>query len=178
MIIIGIDTAIRKTGYGVLELTGAGSLKVLDCGVIANPAKMPHSECLRRLSGGIRELIETFHPDAASIEGAFASRNIKTAMILSLARGAVIAKLAEHRIPVYEYSPKTAKRAATGSGEASKEQVAASARPCSAAALKYSADFSNDCSTPIPSLYIHPRLYCAVTYPSLAARMYHFAASS
>ena len=46
-------------------------------------------------------------------------------MILSLARGAVIAKLAEHRIPVYEYSPKTAKRAATGSGEASKEQVAA-----------------------------------------------------
>ena len=125
MIIIGIDSAIRKTGYGVLELTGAGSLKVLDCGVIANPVKLPHSECLRRLSGGIRELIEAFHPDAASIEGAFASRNIKTAMILSLARGAVIAKLAEHRIPVYEYSPKTAKRAATGSGEASKEQVAA-----------------------------------------------------
>ena len=73
MIIIGIDTAIRKTGYGVLELTGAGSLKVLDCGVIANPVKLPHSECLRRLSGGIRELIEAFHPDAASIEGAFAS---------------------------------------------------------------------------------------------------------
>lgn len=70
-------------------------------------------------------MVEKFHPDVASIESAFADRNIKTAMILSLARGAVIAKLAEKGIPVYEYSPKTAKRAATGRGEASKEQVAA-----------------------------------------------------
>jgi len=125
MIIIGIDTAIRKTGYGVLEITGPSSLKILDCGVIANSPKLKHSECLRRLSGGIQELVNAFHPDAASIESAFASRNIRTAMILSLARGAVIARLAENGVPVYEYSPKTAKRAATGSGEASKEQVAA-----------------------------------------------------
>ena len=125
MIIIGIDTAIRKTGYGVLEMSSAGKLKVLDCGVIANTAKLRHSECLRRLSGGIGQLIDAFHPDAASIESAFVSRNIRTAMILSLARGAVIAKLAERSVPVYEYSPKTAKRAATGRGEASKEQVAA-----------------------------------------------------
>jgi len=123
MIILGIDTAIRKTGYGVLEMTGAASVKILDCGVIANSPKLKHSECLRRLSGGIQELVNAFHPDVASIESAFASRNIKTAMILSLARGAVIARLAENNVPVYEYSPKTAKRAATGNGEASKEQV-------------------------------------------------------
>lgn len=48
MIIIGIDTAIRKTGYGVLEMTGASSIRVLDCGVIANSQKLKHSECLRR----------------------------------------------------------------------------------------------------------------------------------
>ncbi len=106
-------------------MTGPGSMKVLDCGVITNKPGMKHSECLRRLSGGIAELVSAFHPDAASIESAFVSRNIKTAMILSLARGAVIAKLAEQNVPVYEYSPKTAKRAATGRGEASKEQVAA-----------------------------------------------------
>jgi crossover junction endodeoxyribonuclease RuvC len=85
---------------------------------------MPHSECLRRLSGGIRELIETYKPDTASIEDAFMSRNVKTAMILSLARGAVIATLAENNIPVYAYSPKSAKKAAVGNGAASKQQVA------------------------------------------------------
>ena len=36
----------------------------------------------------------------------------------------MIASLAESSIPIFEYSPKTAKRAAVGSGEASKEQVA------------------------------------------------------
>ncbi len=45
-------------------------------------------------------------------------------MILSLARGAVIASLAEQSVPVFEYSPKSAKRAAVGRGDASKEQVA------------------------------------------------------
>ena len=124
MIILGIDTAIRKTGYGVIRMDTPGKMEILDCGVIQNKASLPHSECLRRLSGGIRQLLDGFHPEAASIESAFVSKNIKTAMILSLARGAVIAALAENHVPVYEYSPKSAKRAATGNGEASKEQVA------------------------------------------------------
>ena len=46
-------------------------------------------------------------------------------MILSLARGAVITALAECSVPAFEYSPKSAKRAATGLGEADKSQVAA-----------------------------------------------------
>ena len=124
MIVIGIDTAMRKTGYGVLRMNSATDIEILDCGVIHNSAKLLHSECLRRLSGGIRELIEGYHPDVASIESAFVSRNMRTGMILSLARGAVIATLAENKIPVYEYSPKTAKRAATGNGSADKQQVA------------------------------------------------------
>ncbi len=124
MVILGIDTAIRKTGYGVLDMNGAGTARILDCGLIRNGASLPHSECLRRLVGGIRELIERYRPEAASIEAAFVSKNIRTAMILSLARGAVIATLAERGIPVYEYSPMNAKRAATGRGDAPKEQVA------------------------------------------------------
>ena len=124
MIVLGVDTAIRKTGYGVIDLQPGGSFKILDCGIIRNGPSLPHSECLRRLSGGIRELVSSFHPDAASLETAFVSRNIRTAMILSLARGSVITALAEMGVPAFEYSPKTAKRAATGNGEADKAQVA------------------------------------------------------
>ena len=32
MIIIGIDTAIRKTGYGVIDMRTGGSIRILDCG--------------------------------------------------------------------------------------------------------------------------------------------------
>ncbi len=124
MIILGIDPAIRCTGYSIIECQSANKIKIIDCGVIKNKQKLRHSECLRRLSGGIGELIKHFSPDYASLEEAFYGKNVKTAMILSLARGAIIAKLADHDILSYEYSPKTAKKAVTGTGNGSKEQIA------------------------------------------------------
>ena len=124
MIILGVDTAIRCTGYGVVRFNSLNSIDILDCGVIKNPQKLLHSDCLRRLAGGTRELIKTYSPAAVSIEDLFYSKNVKTAMILSLARGAVITATAELDLPIYTYSPKTAKRAAVGMGQASKEQVA------------------------------------------------------
>lgn len=124
MIVLGVDTAIRCTGYGVIDIKSGDDITVLDCGIIKNPQKALHSECLRRIAGGVRELVKTYSPEVASIEGAFYQKNVKTAMILSLARGAVITVLGENNIPVYEYAPKKAKLAVVGSGMASKEQVA------------------------------------------------------
>ncbi len=125
MIILGIDPAIRCTGYGVIDMQSSDRIAVLDCGVISNKPKMPHSECLRRLTGGIRELVAGFNPDCVSIEEAFYGKNIKTSMVLSMARGAIIAALAEVGVAVYPYSPRKAKKSVVGSGAASKDQVAA-----------------------------------------------------
>lgn len=125
MIILGIDPAIRTTGYGVIEISAVDRMRVLDCGVVSNKAGMPHSECLRRLCGGIRELLAAFNPDCAAIEDAFYGKNIKTSMVLSMARGAIVATLAEAGIPVFPYSPRKAKRATVGNGAAVKSQVAA-----------------------------------------------------
>ncbi|OGV58261.1 MAG: crossover junction endodeoxyribonuclease RuvC [Lentisphaerae bacterium GWF2_52_8] len=124
MLIIGIDTAIRCTGYGVVEMSGVNRARILDCGVIKNGDKLPHSECLRRIAGGIGELITRFKPEVASIEDAFYGKNIKTAMILSLARGAAITVAAQANIPIYAYSPRSAKKAVVGTGAATKQQVA------------------------------------------------------
>jgi crossover junction endodeoxyribonuclease RuvC len=124
MIVLGVDTAIRCTGYGVIDIKTFDDITVLDCGIIKNKTKTLHSECMRRIAGGIRELVDTYSPEVAAIEGAFFQKNVKTAMILSLARGAVITVLAENNIPVYEYAPKKAKQAVVGTGMASKEQVA------------------------------------------------------
>lgn len=124
MIIVGIDTAIRCTGYGVVDIARGGKIEILDCGVIKNKAKAPHSECLRRLFGGINELCNAVNPEAAAMESAFFHRNVKTAMILSYARGAIMTALANHSIPTYAYAPKKAKQAVVGTGNASKEQVA------------------------------------------------------
>lgn len=124
MIILGIDTAIRCTGYGVIDIRPGAAPDILDCGVIKNKANAPHSECLRRLYGGINELCNSFHPEAAALESAFYQKNIKTAMILSYARGAIMSALVNNGVPIFAYAPKKAKKAVVGTGSASKEQVA------------------------------------------------------
>lgn len=125
MIILGIDPAIRTTGYGVIkaDLQGSG-MEILDCGVIRNKPAMPHTECLRRLFGGIGELISLYSPDCAVLEEPFVGRNAKTAIILGMARGGILTALAVNNIPAYAYTPTVAKRAATGSGSADKERIA------------------------------------------------------
>ncbi len=123
MRILGVDTALRCTGYGVVD-AAKSRVEAVDCGVIKTPQKAPLSECLRRLAGGIRELVRSYSPEAASIEGAFYFRNVRTAMVLGSARGVVIAVLSEFGVPIYEYAPRRVKQAVCGYGNAGKEQVA------------------------------------------------------
>jgi crossover junction endodeoxyribonuclease RuvC len=123
MIVIGIDPALRTTGYGVIEVIGKG-FSACDCGVIGNHRKAPISECLRRLAGGIGELIHSYNPQVAAIEGGFYFKNAKTAMVLGMTRGTVVSVFAGKDIPIYEYAPRRAKQTVVGYGNATKEQVA------------------------------------------------------
>lgn len=122
MRVLGIDTALRSTGIGVVE-DKAGGLHAVDFGRIHNPQDWPHSKCLAAISEELRELIGRTQPDCAVVEGAFFSRNVRTAMILGQARGVAIAACAVAGLPVYEYSPRRVKQAIVGSGSAPKEQV-------------------------------------------------------
>lgn len=121
--ILGVDTALRTTGFGLVDVD-RNQLTAVDCGVIKTSRKAPLSECLRNLAGGIRELVENYAPDLAAVEGAFYCHNVHTAMILGTARGAVIATLAERSIPIYEYAPRKVKQSVCGYGNATKQQVA------------------------------------------------------
>ncbi|HBM17001.1 MAG TPA: crossover junction endodeoxyribonuclease RuvC [Lentisphaeria bacterium] len=123
MVILGVDTALRCTGYGIINANG-DLFKTIDCGLIKNRKELPQSKCLTRLYYGIQELVKTFKVDVAAIEGAFFGKNVRTTMILGYARGAVMTALSSLDIPIYAYSPKEVKMAAGGIGTASKEQVA------------------------------------------------------
>ena len=122
--VLGVDTALRCTGVGVLEACAAGAPRVLEYGVLRYPAARARSACLAHLQTGIARLLERHAPDAVAIEGVFFSRNARTAVILGEARGAVIAAAAQAGIPVFEYAPRRVKQALTGWGAADKTQVA------------------------------------------------------
>ncbi len=122
MRVLGIDTALRTTGVAVVEKNG-NVWRALEFGLIKNPQSAPHSECLMKLFNGVREIIARTKPDEVAVEGIFFSKNIKVAVILGEARGAVIAACGSLGVPVFEHSPRSVKQALVGFGGAHKGQV-------------------------------------------------------
>ena len=124
MIVLGIDPGSRKTGYGVIDGTAAG-YRVAGCGLIRPAVTATLHERIGQLCLGIDEVIERMKPDAVALETAFVGRNVRSALILGQVRGAVLATVLKHGLPVREYAPREIKLAVTGTGAARKEQVAA-----------------------------------------------------
>tara|TARA_X000000950_G_scaffold267330_1_gene343727 strand:+ start:1780 stop:2292 length:513 start_codon:yes stop_codon:yes gene_type:complete len=121
--ILGVDTSLRSSGVGVIEVRGSQMRAVAYGRIYNRPAEL-HSRCLLHIFEEVSELIEAHKPDCVAIEGAFFAKNAKTAMVLGQARGAVLAACARAGLPVGEHSPRRVKQALTGSGSAQKDQVA------------------------------------------------------
>ena len=122
MTVIGIDTSLRSSGYGILEVAGS-RMKALDYGAIRNGPKEPLSECLRKIHAKVAELIATHQPEVMAIEQVIYGKNAGTMLVLGEARGAVITAAVDAGVPVYEYEPRRMKKAICGNGLAEKEQV-------------------------------------------------------
>lgn len=119
---MGVDTSLRSTGLALIEARGA-RCRTLEYEVAKNPAQRPLSDCLSHLHRAVTAWLARGRPTAVAIEGIFFCKNVKTAVILGEARGAVIAACALVGAPVFEYSPRRVKQAVVGYGAAGKEQV-------------------------------------------------------
>lgn len=117
-VIIGIDPGSRRTGYGVIRLKG-NSHVYLASGYL-DLTSYPPCERLRQIYIGLRQLIDTWHPDEAAIEQVFMHENPNSALKLGQARGAAIVAL---DMPIAEYSARQVKQAVVGHGAAQKTQV-------------------------------------------------------
>lgn len=122
MIVLGVDTSLRSTGYGVLEVVGSRE-RALAYGNIPNAPKLAVSECLKAIHTRIAALIAEWNPDVLSIEKVIYGKNANTMMVLGEARGAVIVAGVEAGKPIYEYEPRRVKMSVCGNGLAEKEQV-------------------------------------------------------
>ncbi len=122
MTVLGIDTSLRSTGYGVLSVQGS-RLSMVDCGNIRNAPKLPLTACLKAIHAKVCELIAAHSPDVMAIESVIYGKNAGTMLVLGEARGAVLTAAADAGLPVYEYEPRRMKRAVCGNGLAEKEQI-------------------------------------------------------
>ena len=122
MTILGIDTSLRSSGYGVLSVEGS-RMRSLEHGNIKNAPKLPLSACLANIHSRVSELITRYNPDVLSIESVIYGKNANTMLVLGEARGAVITAGVNAGKPIYEYEPRRVKMAVCGNGMAEKIQI-------------------------------------------------------
>ena len=122
-IILGIDPGTTVMGYGILKVTG-NRTELLAMGVLDLKKYKDHYLKLQRIFARTLSLIDEFHPDCLAIKAPFFGKNVQSMLKLGRAQGVAMSAALYRDIPITEYAPLKIKMAITGSGSASKEQVA------------------------------------------------------
>ena len=116
MRVLGVDPALRATGFAVVE-----GRKLLHAETLRT--KAPLAEALAELYDATRRVISRFSPSLLALEEPIYARNPKTALVMGSVRGVVLLAAAHEGLPALEVNPKEVKLAAVGVGSATKEQV-------------------------------------------------------
>jgi len=123
MRVLGIDPGLRVTGYGLLEANGLRA-KVVEAGVVRSDEKAALPDRIRRIYLSVRDIIRDLAPEAIVVEELYSHYgHPTTAILMGHARGVLLLAAAEAGVPVVTYGATRIKKALTGNGRASKEQV-------------------------------------------------------
>ncbi|MCJ7628669.1 MAG: crossover junction endodeoxyribonuclease RuvC [Longimicrobiales bacterium] len=122
-IVLGIDPGTAVTGYGVVSRGDDGTVALLECGVIRTSPGEPLPDRIREVFLGICEVIDRFKPSVVAVEEVFQGKNVRSALTLGHARGAILLAASLQELPIAEYSPREIKKAVVGNGGATKDQV-------------------------------------------------------
>jgi len=123
MIILGIDPGYDRLGIAVLEKQTKGKEDVVYSDCFETSPKDALYARFVAIGTEIGRILDTFKPDGLAIETLFITKNQKTAMRVSEARGIIIYEAARRNIPIYEYGPMQIKTAVAGDGSADKNRV-------------------------------------------------------
>jgi len=122
MRILAIDPGYDRLGVAVIE--GDSSRPTLLMSACVQPNKGKREERLAEVSRAVSDAIAEYAPAALALETLFFSANVKTAIGVAEARGAILAAAGLALLPIIECSPQQVKLAVTGHGGSSKTTVA------------------------------------------------------
>ena len=123
MRILGLDPGSRVCGYGVVDEID-GELRCVECGILTAPEHRAMEVRLGEIARGLREVITELSPVVVAVEDVVVHHNPRSALALAQARGMALAVIGLAGLRVASYAPALVKKSITGSGAASKDQIA------------------------------------------------------
>lgn len=122
MIVLGIDPGYDRVGVSVMEWSnGMETLHYSTC--IETDRNAEFVDRLHAVGSAVTEIIKEYSADTLAIETLFFNKNVKTAINVAEARGAVLYIAKSLGCTVYEFSPQSIKIAITGHGKSDKTAV-------------------------------------------------------
>ena len=122
---MGMDPGLNCTGYGVLDRRPDGRCALVEGGAVRTAASSDLAIRLDLLFEGISSAIAELSPELVVVESLYSSyRHPRTAILMGHARGVIYLAAQRFSLPVVAYPASEVKRALTGAGRASKQQVA------------------------------------------------------
>ena len=127
-LIVGVDPGTRVVGFACIEVRlkhpGPKRFRIREALALKPSTDLDHHQRLHKIHSAIYSMLSKWQPSAFVIEKAFHGLNPTSSLKLGEARGAIIAACMRHEIPLFEINPTSVKKTVTGSGSATKEQVA------------------------------------------------------
>jgi crossover junction endodeoxyribonuclease RuvC len=122
MMILGVDPGLQQTGLGSITVRGH-AVELGHVALLTTRTSAPLAGRLDELFDGMQKALREWKPDVVVVERLIYARNAQVALKLGHARGVLLLAAAREGIQIAEYTPAEVKRAVTGNGSASKEQV-------------------------------------------------------
>ena len=98
-------------------------MKLLECGVIRTSAGESPPATNPGYLHGSPGAHRAFRPSSVAVEDVFQGKNVRSALTLGHARGAILLAAALEELAIAEYSPREIKKVVVGTGSATKDQV-------------------------------------------------------
>ena len=109
-LILGIDPGTAVTGYGVVAKAGGSAVSLVECGVVRTSAGEPLAVRIMEIFNEVCGLIDRHDPLVMVVEDVFQGKNVKSALPLGHARGAILLAGALREIQIAEYTPREIKK--------------------------------------------------------------------
>ena len=125
MRVLGIDPGLRLTGYGVVEVR-PGSIEpaLIEGGVIKLDNRLSVADRLAQLADDLAGIIKAVEPEQLAVEQVYSHyAHPRTAIIMAHARGVILLCAKQADLTIEELAATEVKKALTGNGHASKEQM-------------------------------------------------------
>jgi len=121
--ILGIDPGLGITGYGIIDAHKA-KYKLIEAGVIRTDSKDKIPKRLFKIYTCLSELIDEHKPSVLVLEKLYTHyKHPTTALLMGHARGVICLLCGLKGMQLVNYPSTRIKKAVTGSGHASKDQV-------------------------------------------------------